>query len=263
MSYVTQKSNEPLYPELIWNKPENKAYAGNLLLIGGNIHGITAPSSAYATALDAGAGTVRVVLPDACKKYFTKATTPPDILFAPSTPSGSFGTASMQALLEYAAWADYVVLVGDVSKNSETAILLADFITKTTAPLCITGDVIDLLLPESETILDRKHTLIVPTFSQLQKLLIQAKWGSALTSSITFSAAVANLENYGLEYNAALVYTHENVCYVAHKGNVSITKPTKPNNSWELHAAVTAAIWAMQQPQSVFKALTTSITQMA
>jgi NAD(P)H-hydrate repair Nnr-like enzyme with NAD(P)H-hydrate dehydratase domain len=164
MSYVVQKINEPLYPELLWNKPENKSQAGKLLIIGGNIHAITAPSSAYTSANKAGAGDVRVVLPDACKKFFPGNTAPSDIFFANSTPSGSFGAESMNTLREYASWADYVVVVGDISKNSETAIAITELVQTIITPLCITGDAIDAMLTESKQLLYRPNTLIVPTF---------------------------------------------------------------------------------------------------
>lgn len=261
MSYVTQKSNQPLYPEIIWNKPENKAHAGKLLIIGGNIHGITAPSTAYSLASKAGAGDVRVVLPDSCKKYFPHGTAPSDILFAKSTPSGSFGAESMSTLLEYAAWADFVVIVGDISKNSETAIAITEIIQKTVTPLCITGDAIDAMLMESHKMIQRPNTVLVPTFTQLQKILIHAKSSTAITATMPFKAHVEALEAYGSAYEAAILYGHENACYAAYAGDVSVTSPIKVEGNWELRAAITASVWAMQQPQSLIKALTTAITQ--
>jgi NAD(P)H-hydrate repair Nnr-like enzyme with NAD(P)H-hydrate dehydratase domain len=261
MSYVTQKSNQPLYPEIIWNKPENKAHAGKLLIIGGNIHGITAPSTAYTLASKIGAGEVRVVLPDSCKKYFPHGNAPSDILFAKSTPSGSFGAESMSALLEYAAWADFVVVVGDISKNSETAIAISEIIQKIVTPLCITGDAIDAMLIESQKMVHRPNTVIIPTFTQLQKILIHAKSSIAITATMPFKAHIAALEQYGGEYEAALLYSLDNACYVAYKGDVSVTSPIKSDMNWELSAAITASVWAMQQPQSLIKALTTAVTQ--
>ena len=34
-----QTSSKPLFPELIWSRPENRQLAGKLLIIGGNLHG--------------------------------------------------------------------------------------------------------------------------------------------------------------------------------------------------------------------------------
>ena len=63
-----QTADQPLFKDLLWSRPENRAQAGKLVIIGGNLHGISAPAEAYRQAEKAGAGSVRVLLPDSLKK---------------------------------------------------------------------------------------------------------------------------------------------------------------------------------------------------
>ena len=259
MSYITQTTTTPAYPEVIWSKPETKALAGKLLIVGGNMHSISAPSTAYIAANKAGAGEVRVVLPDATKRYFAHQHIPADIMFAPSTPSGSFSAEALQPLMEYSNWADYVCIVGDISKNSETAVIIASFIRELSTALCITGDTIDTLQENAAELLLRPHTLVVPTFAQLQKYSQQSKMTTALTTTLPFQAHVAWLEEFGRTNAAAVIYKLQNSAYVAYDGNVSVTTTIQQRAHWELHTAVTAAVWIMQQPQQSFKAMTTSL----
>jgi NAD(P)H-hydrate repair Nnr-like enzyme with NAD(P)H-hydrate dehydratase domain len=56
-----QASSKPLFDDLLWSRPEQKALAGKLLIIGGNSHAIAAPGEAFMLASKAGAGDIRVV----------------------------------------------------------------------------------------------------------------------------------------------------------------------------------------------------------
>ncbi|HSX27740.1 MAG TPA: hypothetical protein VLG25_03070, partial [Patescibacteria group bacterium] len=116
-----QTKDKPLFPDLLWSRPENRAQAGKLLIIGGNAHGFAAPAEAYGQALEAGIGVVRVLLPDAVKAVAKHALETVD--FAPSTPSGSFSKKGLAEFISHASWADGVLIAGDLGRNSETAIL--------------------------------------------------------------------------------------------------------------------------------------------
>nr|MDQ3094139.1 hypothetical protein [bacterium] len=80
--------NEPLFPEIIWSRPENRMSAGKLLIIGGNKFAIAAPVNANKYSFDAGAGSARVLMPEATHKAFGKIIS--EGYFAPSNFSGSF-----------------------------------------------------------------------------------------------------------------------------------------------------------------------------
>ena len=63
-----QTPDQPLYPDLLWSRPQNKKQAGKLLVVGGNAHGFAAAGEAFAQATAAGIGTARVLLPDSLRK---------------------------------------------------------------------------------------------------------------------------------------------------------------------------------------------------
>ena len=81
-----QTASKPLFPDIEWSKPEQRALAGRLGIIGGNKLGFAAVAEAYSTAHDSGVGEVRVLLPDAllispqcewCPVRGTRASEPP------------------------------------------------------------------------------------------------------------------------------------------------------------------------------------------
>src|SRR5665213_467989 len=148
-----QALDKPLFGELLWSQPENKNQAGKLLIIGGNAHGFRAPAEAYQESLNAGAGTVRVLLPSSLQKTVSKLFV--EANFASSTPSGSFSRASLAEALDIAEWSDSVLLIGDTGHNSETAIMLESFINKYRGPLTLFGDCIDNLKQSMQLLLKR------------------------------------------------------------------------------------------------------------
>src|SRR5437868_284792 len=123
-----RQNREPLFPNILWSRPENKRYAGKLLIIGGHKQSFNDVSAAYSAALKAGIGTVRVILPDSLQKMLAKVF--PEAEYAASTPIGSFSRQALGSLLDAADWADGVLLAGDLGRNSETAILLEAFVEK-------------------------------------------------------------------------------------------------------------------------------------
>ena len=56
--YWQKQADEPLFPDILWSRPENKAGAGKLAIVGGNAHAFSAPGMAYDMTLQAGAGVV-------------------------------------------------------------------------------------------------------------------------------------------------------------------------------------------------------------
>src|SRR5574337_963690 len=102
-NWLKQNTDSPLFPDLIWSRPENKRHAGKLLIIGGNAHGFAAPAAAFAAAGRAGRGSMRVILPQVLQKTLRKSFSEAE--YAPSTPSGSFARAALAMLLEHAEWA--------------------------------------------------------------------------------------------------------------------------------------------------------------
>src|SRR6266511_54862 len=146
-----QDAGKPLFPHLLWSRPENRQIAGKLLIVGGNLHGFLAPAEAYTAALKAGAGMCRVLLPSAVQKVVGPSIENGE--FAASTPSGSFSQRALVELLDWCKWADGVLFAGDLGRNSETAIMVERFLQKCEAPTVLTKDAMDYVVSSPQAAL--------------------------------------------------------------------------------------------------------------
>ncbi len=252
-----QASDTPLYPDLLWSRPENKQHAGKLLIIGGNLYGFAAPAEAYQTALKAGIGTGRVLLPDALKKTVGRVFEAGE--FAPSTPSGSFGQKALAEILSMSNWADGILLAGDLGRNSETAILLEKFIEKYSGQLTITKDAADYFSNTPQKILHRPNTSFVISLAQLQKLAAAAKFHKAITFGMDLLHLVEALHEFTKEFPADIVVKHLENILVASGGQVSTTKLSADKEIWRVQTAAHASVWWLQNPGKPFEALTTAV----
>ena len=254
-----QTSDNPLFPDLIWSRPENKRHAGKLLIIGGNLHGFSAPASAYNEAEKAGVGTARIVLPDAIQK--TVGSFIPEAEFTPSTPSGSFAQKSLVDWLQNAAWADGVLLAGDLGRNSETAIVIEAFLNKYVGQVTLTKDAIEYIVSNPSSVMSRPDTTLVLSFSQLQKLATQAKFTSAFTFDMDLIRLVDMLHAFTTGYSINIVTKHLDNLIVAVNGQVSTTKLAKDTDLWRVTTAAHASVWWLQHPTQPFEALTTALAE--
>ena len=249
-SWLRQTPDKPAFADLLWSRPENKRYAGKLLIIGGNLHSFTAVSGAYAAAEAAGIGTARVLLPGALEKTLAKVF--PESEFVPATPSGSFARTALAPMCDAATWTDGVLLAGDFGKNSETAILLENFAQKYSGALVACGDSLDYFFEDSRPMIDREETVLVASLGQLQKLLV----GRALIKhSIELVRLVELLAGLSSEAPSAIITHHSGQIIVTHGGQVTTTPAAKVDL---VKLAAYASVWCLQQPSKPFEALTTA-----
>lgn len=253
-----QTPQAPLYPDLLWSRPENKRQAGKLLIVGGNAQGFAAAGEAYAEAAKAGVGTARVLLPDSLQKTVGKVLEAGE--YAPSTPSGSFSGRALAEMLAMAGWSDGVLVAGDLGRNSETAILIEKFIDKYDGQLTLTKDAVDYCVNAPAALLARENTLLVLSFAQLQKLAVKARFIQALTFEMDFLRLVDALHEFTLKYKVNIIVKHLETMFVAAGGQISTTKLTEDTEIWRVKTAAHAAVWWLQNPAHAFEALTTSLT---
>jgi NAD(P)H-hydrate repair Nnr-like enzyme with NAD(P)H-hydrate dehydratase domain len=252
INWQRQTKDKPLFPDTLWGRPVNKRYAGKLLIIGGHAQSFSAPSRAYTAAAKAGAGHIRIVLPDKLQKTLGKAFAEAE--FAPSTPIGSFGRPALDLFLDLAAWSDGVLLAGDLGKNSETAVLLESFIDKYTGPLSLTGDSLDYFAQKPTQITNRENTLFIGSLAQMQKL---AQPDAVIKQTADLVQILEVLSNWSSDISASIVTATSSQVIVADKGNISTT-PAE-NNGPDPELAAYASVWSMQQPEKPFEALTTGV----
>ncbi|HVI68953.1 MAG TPA: hypothetical protein VM581_00680 [Magnetospirillaceae bacterium] len=253
-----QQPGHLLFPDIAWQKPEQKSLAGRLLIIGGNAHGFAAVAQAYQDAKKAGAGECRVVLPDALKKAIDPLAL--DCVYVPTNASGGITKDALTPLKAAAAWADAVLFIGDAGRNSETAIvyeqLLRAFPDKLTL---ITRDSLDLIKSVWPDLLQQKNTVLVATFAQLQKLFQAVYYPRTLLFSMQLTNVVDALHKFTMTYPATIVVFHQNQLIVAKDGHISTTPWENPMLIWRGSVAAKTAVYAMQFPHQLLAALTTAL----
>jgi hypothetical protein len=252
-NWFKQNKDKALFEDLLWNRPENKRYAGKLLIVGGNLHAVSTPGLAYSVAEKAGAGTIRVLLPDSTRKLVGKVF--PEAEFAPSTPSGSFARESLAQLLELAQWADGVLLAGDFGHNSETAILLESFAEKYQGQLTFAQDSVDYFINKNSIFFERENTLPIINFGKLQKLAQNNRPNPPVKYEMNMHQLVDVLQ----EWKINLITNHADQFVLATKeGKVSTIKMPEDSN-WQVELAAYAATWWLQNPGRTFEAITTAL----
>lgn len=255
--WLRQEVGKPLFPDIEWSRPENRLQAGKLLIVGGNSYGFAAPAEAYTVAVKSGIGTTRILLPDAVRKVVGNALDHGE--FAPSTPSGSFGQKALNELLLAANWSDAVLIAGDLGRNSETAILLEKFLSKSSGAVVLTKDAVDYVTSAPQAIVDRPETLLVLSLSQLQRLAIATKTLKPITFSMGILHLVEWLHDFTSEHRVAIVVKHLNTMIVAVMGQVSTTKKAEDMSIWRVATAAKSTVWWLQNPTKPFEAITSAV----
>lgn len=253
--WLKQSSSKPLFPDIEWNKPEQKAHAGKLAIIGGNKLGFVAIRDAYEVATIVGAGQIRAILPDVLKK--TVPTSVSDVLFLPSNPSGGF---SREALPEFHAaceWADLCLLIGDAGRNSETAMAFESLIDST-GQLVVTRDAVDLLMPAMSRLTNRERTTLVVSFAQLQKIFQSVYYPKILSFSMQLLQLVETLHKFTITYQVTIVTFHHSQLIIAHGGQIVTQEFDEPMAIWRGLTAARAASYLLWNPTKPLEAVATS-----
>lgn len=252
-----RQASEPLFPGLLWSRPETKHTAGKLLIVGGNKFGFAVPAEAYAAASKAGIGSTRVLLPGSLQRTVGKLF--PEAEFAPANNSGSFAGSALAELLDASRWADGVLLAGDLGRNSETTTMLETFAGKYNGQLTISKDSADFFCNQPNVLLERRATLLVVNLGQLQKLGHSLHLPYALTSDLDALPLVERLHELTNAHPEILVLTRQkDTFFVAVQGQVSTTL-RKAGQIWMAGSAAKAATWWLQIPERPFEAITTAL----
>lgn len=255
--WLKQTADKPLFPDIEWSKPEQKAKAGKLGIIGGNLLGFAGVGEAYQTVTASGVGDVRVLLPDVLRKTIPPVIT--DTIFAPSNPSGSLAQDALSEMKTLGAWTDGIVLIGDAGRNSETAIVYENFIRDYQGPLTITRDAVDLVKNASSSLIERPDTLLVVSFAQLQKLFQQVYYPKVLTFSMQLTSLVEALHKFTITYPVNIVVLHKDQLLVAGDGQVTSTPWDNPMAIWRGSVASVAATYWLWNPKKPVESVSASL----
>lgn len=252
-----QESSKPLFPDIEWSKPEQRSARGRLGIIGGNKLGFAGVAESYGTALAAGAGEVRVLLPDALRKAIPSTMT--DVRFGATTPSGSLGRDALAEMQALSQWSTVLLLCGDAGRNSETAVAYSDLLRHYTGPLVITRDAIDLVKNDSAALINRPDTLLVVSFAQLQKLFQSVYYPKMLVFSMQLLQLVEAVHKFTVTYPVTIAVLHRDTLIVAHDGRVTTTTWENPMAIWRGITAARAATYWLWNPGQPLEAVTASL----
>ncbi len=253
-----QSSDKPLFPEIAWNKPEQRAQAGHLGIVGGNKLGFAGVAEAYTVALKTGVGTATVLLPDVLKK--TIPTTILDTRFGATTPSGSLAKDALPMLRALASESGAMLFVGDAGRNSETAVLYEQFLSEYTGMVTLSRDAIDLVKNNAKLLVERPDTLLVASFAQVQKLFQATYYPKMLTFSMQLLQLVESLHKFTITYPVSIVTLHKDTIIIAHGGKVITQTWENPMAIWRGTVATQAACWWLWNQTKPLEAVTTSIS---
>lgn len=254
MNVKKQSKDEPLFPALLWSRPENKRYAGKLLIIGGQAADFINVSSAYRFAIEAGAGSVKVLMPDSLTKIAGHIE---GAEFAPSNKSGGFAKTALAQFFDLSEWADHVLLAGDFGKNSETTVILDGFLLKGPKPVTISQNALDSI-GISLAQLVRMPLSLVTDRSVLQKIGKAIGTHVPITSLTTYESMGEIIQNISSNSKASFSIIDEEHIWTAVNGEIVSTR-TKPVDMNAL--AAYCAVWQMQNPSKPLEALATAVQQ--
>lgn len=255
--WLKQTKEKPLFPDLMWSRPEMKSQAGKLLVLGGNVHGFAAAAESYSEATKAGAGSVRVLLPDSLQRTVGRVFEAGE--YVPSTPSGSFSRQALSDVLAASLWSDAVMLAGDFGHNSETAVLLESFLDKSQGMCAITQDALDYFTKTPLKLLERQGTLITASFAQLQRMASAARFPKAFTFDMGLIRLVEQLHEFSLAHPASIIVRHLDNTLAAVSGMVSTTQKTDDEDIWRVRTCSNAIVWWMQNPSRPLEALSCAL----
>jgi PHD/YefM family antitoxin component YafN of YafNO toxin-antitoxin module len=218
LDYWHRQSTKKLYSDIDMMAPEQRRFAGKLLIIGGNKGMFFAVANALETAKRFGAGEVRALMPDALKNQVPST---PELYFAEAETSGAFGRLALQEMLRQAEWADAVLLIGDSGKNAETSLVFAEFMNKCQKPVYITRDAVEAVTSSATDWAMRDYeTGLLLTMPQLQKMLRTMYYPKVITLSMPTNQLVETLHKFTLSYPVSVATYHNDLVIMAEKGEV-------------------------------------------
>ncbi|MCQ2570674.1 MAG: hypothetical protein MJ154_00255 [Candidatus Saccharibacteria bacterium] len=218
LDYWHRQSSKKLFNDIDLMAPEQRRFAGKLLIIGGNKGMFFAVASTLEAAKRFGVGEVRALMPDALKN---QVPTTPELYFAEAEASGAFGRSALQEMLRQAEWSDAVLLVGDSGKNAETTLVFAEFMEKCQKPVFVTRDAVEAVTPSAIDWAMREYeTGLLLTMPQLQKLLRTMYYPKVITLSMPTNQLVEALHKFTLSYPVSITTYHNDLIITAQNGEV-------------------------------------------
>jgi hypothetical protein len=239
-----QSLNQPLFPNLLWSRPENKLNSGRLLIIGGSASGINETSQAYIEASRAGIGLAQVILPDKVKPLVGNAFE--QTFFATSNKSGGFAKTAIVTFAELSENSEGILITGQLGHNSETNILIDTFISEANQPVTITSDSVEQIVLANPVMLNISNLVIVCTLNQLQKLATKTRSTQAITSTMPLNKLAQFIHDFTKIHKCSLLTRQSDYFISSYDGEVVTTSIENDSASWQISLAAHAIVLLIQ-----------------
>lgn len=250
-AWQNQTKDAPLFPDLLWSRPERSDQAGHLLIVGGSTRGFASVVKAMDAAKAAGIGELKAVLPRGVEKYLGHS---PELLYAAQTAGGSFAQAAAAEITSYLGWAHALLLPGDLTHNAETTLCIEETLHTTQTPVVLLGEALDVLLSTLNRPIEAP-LVMVADFRQLQLFVRANPLAEALLPRSTLEQRVRLLHQLIDRTAASIIVLHDQDQYlVVGAGQASLTHSTQQ----AIEFATAAAVLAAQFPSQLFEAVTTA-----
>ena len=166
-------------------------------------------------------------MPDALK---TKLPPLPNFVFLHSTDSGSF--ASAEDLSQAINFADFNLLLGDLSKNTVTGKTVASACISSEKPLLITRDAVDLITDQAlDRLLMNENLIFLASMPQLIKLFRSVYYPKVLLLSQSLIQVAEVLHKFTLSFPVTIITLHNNQILIAKDGVVKAIALEKSGHS--------------------------------
>lgn len=258
-----KKQTTALYPDLTWNIPEQKT--GKVAVIGGNSQNFSTPIR-IAEFLNQNFPIkhLTTILPDALRGKLPLVA---NIDFTPSTNSGSFANSRQLELLTAAS--DAALLIGDLSKNSATAVAIANVVNEFFSapdimkPFIITRDSVDLLTSEASNWLTHPSLILIASMAQLQKVFQSVYYPRMILLSQPLIPIIETLHKFTITYPLTILTFHQDNIIVANGGNIVTTHIVdtdySPISLWSGQLAAKVLALNLYNPKKYLAATTAAI----
>lgn len=250
-AWKSQSPAAPLFPDLLWSRPERTDQAGKLLIVGGSNQGFASVVRSAELAKQAGAGEVKVLLPKSVEKHLGHSA---ELLYSDATSSGSFSADAVKETKSYVDWANGLFVAGELSRNAETSIFVEQLVA-IDKPTVLVGDAVDILIG-NKSLKKRSGLVGVTNFKQLQQMVKAEPLTSALLSQSTLEQRVGLARDLiDKSFYEILVLSDEDSYLVVSDQIASLTQSSK--SMFEF--AVGASVLSMQFPDKIFEAVSTAV----
>lgn len=251
-----KQTNKPLFQNILWERPVSKRTAKKLLILGGHKSQFGQTQAAYQSAVAAGVGEAKVVLPQAVRNLIGEH---PDCIFVADTKSGSLAKRALADIQRNAKESDGILIVGELSHNAETIGLIEQLLGSIKKPIAVTDEVIHQMLYKPQVLFVHAKRLLIAstqTFVELANRLgmaIEIKPAASLPNQIALlkQLAEANAAAYVLGDPQTIVHVDSNTSVTDASDAKAVTAPSLFATFWLQHAnkfeALTTAAFVLSE----------------